>query len=75
MTRAAIKNAFRKLDAAEQAVVLKDLVSALADSLADEDAADQLTFEKRKHEEEKGRPWAQVRARLKAHAGKRRSLR
>lgn len=72
MTRTAIKNAFRKMDSTEQAIVLKDLAAALADSLSDEDRADARIFEERKGEEDKARPWSQVRATVSSHRTKRR---
>lgn len=64
MTRTAIKNAFRRLDAVEQADVLKELAAALAESLSEEDRTDVQVFEQRRHEEPEVRPWSQVRARI-----------
>lgn len=64
MTAAAIKRAFGRLDAAEQAVLLRDLLSSLAESLTLDDAHDAKVFAKRRAEEPRARSWDQVRSSL-----------
>jgi len=73
MTRTAIKNAFAKMDSTEQAIVLKDLAAALAESLTEEDQLDARVFDRRKAEEFKARPWSKVREVVDARHAKRRS--
>jgi hypothetical protein len=73
MTKAAIANAFRKLDATEQAKMLTELAAAHAESLFEEDRTDTQVFERLRHEEPKARPWSQVRARIDARSARRRS--
>lgn len=69
MTRAAIKNAFRKLDATEQADVLKELAATLAETLSEADRVDARVFDRRRQEEPSARPWSQVRATVDARRG------
>lgn len=64
MTRTAIRNAFRKMDSTEQAIVLKDLATALAESLSDEDRTDVQVFEQRQHAEPEAGSWSDVRAKV-----------
>lgn len=73
MTKATIANAFRKLDAGEQAKVLTELAAAHAESLFDEDRADAQVFQKRRREEAKARSWSQVCARIEARHASRKS--
>ena len=73
MTKTAITSAFQKLDAVEQADVLKVLAAALAESLSEEDRLDTQVFKRRRHEEPNARPWAQVRAKINARHVRRRS--
>lgn len=73
MTKTAITSAFQKLDAVEQADVLRTLAAALAESLTEEDRLDTQVFKRRRHEVPNARPWAQVRAKINARHTRRRS--
>lgn len=64
MTKAAIKQAFNKLDATDQARILGDLATALADSLACLDDQDAQVFRTRAKQEAHAVPLADVRRRL-----------
>lgn len=66
MTASAIKRAFDRLDAPEQAGLLKELAARLADALADADAQDAIVFRRRRSEERQARAWSKVRSRLLA---------
>jgi hypothetical protein len=74
MTKAAIKNAFRKLDATEQADVLKDLAANHAKALSEEDGKDAQVFNRRRKEEFESRPWAEVRAKVNERQPRKRSV-
>jgi len=73
MTKTTIKRAFRKLDATEQADVLKDLPATLAEALSEEDRFDAEVFEQRQAEEPKARGWSEVRAKIDARNRRKRS--
>lgn len=68
MTVKAIKRAFGELDSTGKAVLLRELVANLADSLAAEEAGDARVFAMRRNEESRARPWSQVRAELNRNA-------
>lgn len=64
MTKAAIKKAFKGLDPADQADVLQDLASTLAEALAGMDKQDASVFRARRKEERKASSLAEVKRRL-----------
>jgi len=73
MTHTGTKRAFQKLNAIEQADVLKELAATLAKSLSDEDRSDARVFDRRRLEVPKARPWNEVRARVNSRMTRRRS--
>jgi hypothetical protein len=68
MTVSTIKKVFRNMDSTEQAALLKELASTLADSLAMADARDAEAFATRRREEPQAQPWREVSRRLASPA-------
>ena len=75
VTVAAIKQAFRRMESAEQATLLKDLVASLAESLALAEARDSQVFAKRATEEPRARSWDRLRTDLLKKARRSRARR
>jgi len=75
MTKTAMRNAFRKLDATQQAEVLRELAEEHAYSLFELDRIDGETFDKRRHEEPIARPWSLVRKTIRPNRARRGSTR
>ncbi len=71
MTTTAIRREFEKLASADQAQLLKDLASSLAESLSYEDRKDRRVFRKRRREETSARSWTDVQSRLTSSRSRR----
>lgn len=71
MTAATIKRAFKQLDSTQQAMLLRELATSLAESLEEADRLDAEVFKGRRREERSARPWARVKAELGKGGGRR----